>query len=117
MTFTVQNNLRAMGDAVYYEEDWQLLIETHLPALRSSPVATYTAIDPHNAFKFEGDFTGLLLAYSLPVEYMFVYLRANGMYSPQEYPSTMTQLITPSGDFIAKLRRTYQTVSQKTNGS
>ena len=117
MTFSVQSSLRNMGDSVYYEDGWLLTIESHLPLLRSSTYSSITLIDPHDAYKFEGDFGGLLLAYQLPAQYQFVYLRANGLYAPYEYPSTMTQLITPSADFLNRLRRTYQTVSQKTNGT
>jgi len=117
MTFSVQNSMREQGDAVYYEEGWLLTVESHLLLLRSSSVATIIAIDPHDAFKFEGDFGGLMLAYGLPAQYQFAYLRANGLYAPHEYTATMTQLIIPSLDYLSKLRRTYQTVSQKTNGS
>lgn len=117
MTFTVQSSMRDQGDAVYYQDGWMLTIESHLPILRSSEISTITSIDPHDAFKFEGDFGGLMLAYRLQPEYQFAYLRVNGLYAPYEYPATMTQLITPATEYLAKLRRTYQTVSQKTNAS
>lgn len=117
MAFSVQSLLINQGDAVYFEDGWLLTVESHLPILRSAAYATTLAIDPHDAYHYEGDFNGLLQAYQLPIQYAFVYLRANGLYAPYEYPATMTTLVTPGLSILTRLRQTYQTVSQKTNGA
>lgn len=115
MTLSVQNTQVAMGADVYYQEAWQVLIDSHLLFLMQPAYVTYLTVNPHDAFKYEGDLWSLLQSQNVPPQYHFPIMRANGLYAPQEYTRDMTTLIIPAATFIDQLRNLYLTVSSKLN--
>ena len=116
MAFTVTNYAVDTGADVLYSAGWQVLIESELLNLTSSYNSSTLSIDPHDAFKYEGDFYGLLAQYNIPQQYFFAYLRANGLRDPSEFPMTMSSLIAPSPTYLDNLKSVYMTTSRKTNG-
>ena len=113
MTLSVQNSMIGLGPEVYYQEDWHVTLESHLLLLMNPSNGTNLAINPHDAWKYEGDLWSVLQAYGAPPQYYWPIMRANGMYSPQEYKRSMTNLLVPAQQTIEQLRTLYQTVSNK----
>lgn len=124
MALTVQNFAADLGASIYWEEEWHIVLESHLPylmgtatstALGSSTGLQVYAVDPHDAFKYDGDLWGYLQSIKQQPQYWWAIMRANGMYAPNEFSRSVSQLIIPSVQFIDNLRTLYQTVSNKLN--
>jgi hypothetical protein len=115
MTLSIQALQIATGGSVYYEDDWHILIETHLPLLRTASDTTVLTIDQHDAFKWAGDFYGLMQKYNQTPEYWYIIMRVNNLFAPYEYPEALISLLIPSRQTIESLRQIYQTISSKTN--
>lgn len=103
------------GEAVYFDEGWQTVVETHLPILRLDTNTQALPIDPHDAYMFRGDFFSLMQVYKIPAKYHYIALRANNLTSPMDYREDMINLIMPGDQIIESLRKIYQTLSSKTN--
>lgn len=124
MALTVQNLKVDLGASVYWEEAWHVVLESHLPYLMGTAtnralgsqngIQTY-AVDPHDAFRYDGDLWGYLQSINQQPPYWWPIMRASGMYSPNEFNRNVTELIIPSVQFIDSLRTLYQTVSNKLN--
>lgn len=115
MSLTVQAVQADMGDALYYQPAWHLVVETHLPNLRVNAATTILNVDPHDGYKYQGDLYSLLQAYNVPYNYMYIVMRMNSMYSPADYRQDRLQLLIPAQQTIDELRMTYMTISAKTN--
>jgi hypothetical protein len=124
MALTVQNDATDLGADVYWEEEWHIVLESHLPYLMGTKVSSSLgsqtglqvyAVEPHDAFRYDGDLWGYLQYIQQQPQYWWPIMRANGMYSPNEFNRTYTQLIIPSVQFIDNLRTLYQTVANKLN--
>jgi hypothetical protein len=115
MTLSIANMAVSMGSEVYWDEDWHVTLESLLLFLMNSNNSQTIQIDPHDAYKYEGDLWSLLQAYNQPPQYFWPIMRANGMYSPTELTRDVTSLIIPAATFIEQIRQLYQTVSQKLN--
>jgi hypothetical protein len=113
MTLSVNNDQISMGSEVYYDEDWHIVLESHLLVMKQPQITTVLTINPHDAYKYEGDLYSLLQAYNVLPQYHFPIMRTNDMYSPLEYKASMTNLLVPATQFIESLRNLYQTISSK----
>lgn len=115
MSLTVQALQLDQGKSVYYEEAWHLVIETHLPALRTNAQTTVLSIDPHTAYKYQGDLHGVLQVYNQPPSLYWIIMRMNGLLSPFDYKQSQLSLLVPAQQTIEQLRTVYMTISAKTN--
>jgi hypothetical protein len=88
-------------------------MESHLLFLMSPTYASVRSIDPHDAYKYEGDLWSLLQSLGILPQYYYPIMRANNMYSPQEFRADMTSLLIPAPTFIDQIRNLYSTVSNK----
>lgn len=124
MALSVQTLAVDLGASIYWEEEWHVVLESHLPFLMGTAtnqtlgsaagIQTY-AVDPHDAFRYDGDLWGYLQSINQQPQYWWPIMRASGMYSPNEFTRYVTELIIPSVQFIDRLRALYQTVSNKLN--
>ncbi len=115
MTLSIQGLQISMGAPIYYDENWHILLESHLLYLRAANDTSSLNIDAHDGYIFQGDLYSLLYAYQQPPEYHFAIMRMNNLFSSAEYRSTMLTLMVPSRQTMETLRQIYQTVSTKTN--
>jgi hypothetical protein len=124
MALSVQSFAADLGADIYWEEEWHVVLESHLPYLtgaKTNPsygpqngIQTY-AVDPHDAFRYDGDLWGYLQSINQQPQYWWPIMRASGMYDPNQFNRYTTELIIPSVQFIDSLRTLYQTVSNKLN--
>jgi hypothetical protein len=115
MTLTIANKAVPMGADVYWDEAWHVTLESMLLFLMNGNNSQTIAIDPHDAYKYEGDLWSLLQSLKYPPQYFWPIMRANGMYSPTELTRDVTSLIIPAATFIEQVRQLYQTVAKKLN--
>lgn len=115
MTLSIQSLAKSMGAEVYWEEDWHIVLESHLLYLMNPSIATPLNVDPHDAYKYTGDLWGYLMDQQYDPQYYWPIMRASGLYSPSEFNSQTTQLLIPSTQFIDTLRKLYQTIASKIN--
>lgn len=111
MSFTVNTLAVDRGDDVYYTSAYQVMMETHLQYLKSLSSTAKTPINPGEAFKYEGDFFGLLQnVFNIPPQYHMVILRLNNYRSSVDFPSTATSILLPAGVVLETLRNLFSTV-------
>lgn len=80
----------------YYREDFRNEMEVHLPYLRVSFLTYDLSVPPDQAYRYEGDFYGLLTALvKMPKQYLWICMRMNDMQDPTEYKRDRIMLRLP----------------------
>lgn len=101
------------GEEVYYLPAFRRMIESHLPYLLLAPDNIIMPVDPHNALKYRSDWTGLLLAMQIPMYLHFIIMRMNGMLSPTENTTLLTEIMIPAPGRIDALVSAYRAQTNK----
>jgi hypothetical protein len=109
MALTLAQSILSDGGSTYYTEAYQTLVETHLQWLLSLPSTTSVGIVPGDAYKYEGDLTGLLLQYNVPVYHHYVVMRMNDMRCPTDYKKEMLSLYVPDSGVMSQLDQIFNT--------
>lgn len=111
----LKERLTQNSSALFHEAGFRALVEDHLSILRTHKV-TATPIPLHTYWKYEGNFYGYLLRHNIPHRHHWIYLRVNGMHSPQEFAKSVNEnlemefipyLLEPDPDFISELVTLY----------
>lgn len=89
-------------DDIYYSKDFITLIESNLQLLRTTNIRIQTITD-QQAYKFEGDFYGLLLELNIPRHLHFVVLRVNNYRNSSDYMGDLQNIIIPDQQLIIEL--------------
>ena len=66
-------------------------IEDHLTHLSNS--AIITTVTPLTAYKYEGDFHGLLDTLGVTIQHHYAITRLNGLNTPQDYDGVATDIV------------------------
>lgn len=103
------------GPDVYYSDRFRVVLEDHMTYLRNHPQTYYKEVNSKQAYKFEGDFFGLLSELNLPVEFYWLIMRMNKLTSPVYTESTITSIIVPSNDVIERIRSAFMNVNKIKN--
>lgn len=115
MTLSIIQMMQNEGDNVYYTPEWHRCVESHLEWIRKRPLSLPLKITPNDAYKYEGDLMGLLLAYNFRMEYHWVIMRVNDMSSPADFSAETMELIIPDlaevDNILAVFRTTYKKIS------
>jgi len=98
------------GPALFYRADFRNVLEYHMEFLRSRGNAYPITVEPHIAYKYEYDFTGLMLHYNIPRHLHWVIMRLNGFTSPLEYRADVLLLLGPDPKLLDQLMNTHSTV-------
>lgn len=115
MAMSINKRMLSEGVALYYSEAWMRMIESHMTYLRTVSVNNVVDVEPHQAYKYEGDLYGLLNHLKVQPQYHWLTMRLNDMSSPSELTSETKTLILPNFDVIEKLRQVFQTTNKKIN--
>lgn len=100
---------RNEGAAIYYNIELRNILEDHLTYFRNSNDITILNIEPAMAYKYEGDFFGLLSYYNVPFEYHWLVLRINKMTNPNQNKSTLLSVNVPNRLSVERLKNVYMT--------
>jgi len=118
MAFSVTDQGVNPGDVVYYDPKFRTIIETHLSILRRPGMSGEQIIEPSLIHQFEGDFYGLLTHLGVRPSLWWIYLRVNGMESPNQFGGQLHDpyrehyrftLKLPPDEFITNLRTLFLT--------
>lgn len=106
----ILNILNKPTSNVYYEQGFRVMLEDHLTYLKDLSTTRKINLESQMAYKYEGDFDGLLTVLNIRPEYHFIIMRLNNMTSPQEFnPDKTMTLLIPDNKEIDRIRATYKT--------
>lgn len=113
MTFSLTKYLvDKEHDDTYYQPGFMRMIESCLGQLRTQDVRPLQ-VSSMLAYKYEGDFYGLLLELNVSYNYLWIALRVNGMVNPSDYTvDVCPQPVMPSEALISTLYRYYTTTTK-----
>jgi hypothetical protein len=95
------------ASSVYFERGFRIVLDDHVGFLKDHNETTVIAVKPLEALKYEGDFSGLLTYYNIPINLHWVTMRMNGLTTPADSPAEITSLIVPSEAVVERLRSGY----------
>lgn len=104
----VETLMIADGPAIYYNETFRAVLEDHMNFLRTNPSTTALVVSPGEAYRFEADLYGFLSKYSVPAYLHWVVMRMNLMSSPDQFNSSLAQLLVPETQTIDRIRQSHQ---------
>ena len=113
MAMSINARMVPSGDARYYSAHWHRVVESHLQWIRSLPNNQVVRVQDAVAYKYEGDFMGLLQELRIPMELHWVAMRLNGYTSPTDYTYDRTSLFIPNPTTISRIFTTFVTVNKK----
>jgi hypothetical protein len=113
MAFSIGKLAAPVGDNLFYNPSFCRYLETYLPFLRSHPKTVQITIDPHDVYKYEGDFYGLLSKNGIAHENHWLVMRVNDIKSPAAVPLELGMLWIPDLNLVSRIRQLYNTKSKK----
>lgn len=113
MTMSVVSQMGDTGAPIFHTQTWRLLIETHLPWLRTSTEQEVVAITPQVGYKYEGDFFGALTELRIPRYLHWTVMRLNGLYSPSDYNGEAVTVLIPGRAVLQQLAAVAATTQKK----
>lgn len=105
----ILNILQRSGSNLYYEQQFRILLEDHMTYLKNLSTTRKLEIDIQNAYKYQGDLSGLLSVYLIRPEFHYIVMRMNDFTSPQEYTPDVRILLIPDEQEISRIRSSYKT--------
>lgn len=115
MSASINRLAQAWDSEKYFEDHWRLFFESHLSLIRAAETTLTVAVDPFDAYKFAGDFYGMLTVKEVPPKYHWAFLRVNQMTTPTEFGEQTRTLLFPSTQFIEELMSVYRNIRRKMN--
>jgi hypothetical protein len=97
----------AQGPSIYYDDAFRSVLEDHISFLKTHPKTNVVSVQPHDAYKYEGDLYGLFANMNIPAHYHWIVMRTNGFRSPFDGSENMLQILVPSTDVIDKIRQSH----------
>lgn len=113
MAMDIHNLMSKSGPEVFYNGDFQRVLETHMRYLREHPDTNILSLDPHDTYKYEGDLNGLLRKQGIPSHHHWLVMRLNGFTSVTQIDGETTSLLYPSPDVVNEIRSRYLTTLKK----
>lgn len=97
------------GEDAYYEGEFLNMVESHFTYLRSLNKDNMITVVEGVAYKYEGDFYGLLRSLNIEKQYHTTIMTYNGLRSPLDYDKGMLNILVPPLDEIELLKAVYET--------
>lgn len=112
---TIDDLASPAGADIYYDQKFRVVLEDHMTFLRNHPTTSTISIKDHDAFKYEGDLSSLLLIYRVPAQLHWIVMRMNNFNSPAECPPDIKILSVPSTELIDRIRAVHLTQNKIKN--
>lgn len=93
----------------YYGEEFIKFIEDNISYFRGPGDLSIVEFEPAIAYKYEGDFYGLLLHLGYPHHLHYLFMRLNKLESPVDYDGIATGILTYVGDMAASISQSLST--------
>lgn len=125
MSFSLNQMMVEMGDSIYFDEGFRIVLETHMVILRKDTATRRVLVPPELAYQYQGDLYGLLgtSQFNQAFGYRWLVMRVNGLYNPADYGLNWDNqyagahdfsLLLPSEEYVSQLARKYKTTSYRT---
>lgn len=102
------NTMITGGSKIFYDPQFRNVLEDHMSFLRNIPSNKTIDIEPGIAYKYAGDFFGLMMHHGITVEHHWAIMRVNGYISPQDYKDTDLTFILPDETILTRLSETFR---------
>jgi len=96
------------GPDVYYQNNFRHVVESYIPYLREHPTTQVIGVEPDIAYRYEGDFYGLLKTMRVPAQYHWIILRLNNMVHPADFKEIGTAIMIPAVSEIENIVRLFK---------
>lgn len=103
------------GADVYYDRLFRVVIEDHMTFLREHPQTSMIEVSSYLAYKYEGDFFGLLEQLNQPAQFHWIIMRMNKLTSPVYSENTINSVLVPAVDVIERIRSVFVNINKITN--
>lgn len=98
-------DLESSIETVYYNDEYIKFIEDNIRFFNNPTDLKLIPVEPAKAYKYEGDFYGLLSHLNIPLHHHYLMMRLNGYDSPTEYKGdTKSIVIYIGGNEVALAR-------------
>lgn len=97
------------GEEAYYESEFLNMVESHFTYLRGLNKTSTISIKEGDAYRYEGDFHGLLHFLNVPKQYHILIMTFNGLRHPTDYSRDTLVVSIPPLDEIELLKAVYET--------
>jgi hypothetical protein len=97
------------GELAYYEPEFLNMVESHFTYLRGLERTATISVKEGDAYRFEGDFHGLLNFLRVPKQYHLVITTFNGLRHPADYDKDNLLISIPPLEEIDLLKAVYET--------
>ena len=107
----ILNKMITGGPAVYYDPGFRVMMEDHLTYLRNLTNNEIIEIEPGIAYKYEGDYYGMLMHHGILPEYHWSIMRMNGYMSPQDDRGEQSSFMNSPVSALNRISSTYRSHS------
>lgn len=101
------------GPNVFYDNDFRIVLETHMEWLRNHPSTTTMSLDVGQAHKNQYDLYGLLSDLRVPKENHWATMRLNGYTNHTQFDEGVDVLLIPDPGLITNLASNYLSTKKK----
>ena len=92
------------------EENYTVLMETHVQYLREHPKTTLQAVEGLQAEKYTGDLDGLLDFMAVDKKYHYLITRMNGYNCSNDYEGEKLEFLIPAVDVASQFLEMYTSI-------
>jgi hypothetical protein len=97
------------GDDAYYDENFRVILESHLTYLRNLSTTKTLTFDSFLSYKHQGDLFGLLDELNIAKQYHYIIMRINDFRCPGDLTDKVVSLLIPDLGEVALLKATFMT--------
>lgn len=101
------------GSSIHYDAGMRRYLETYMGWLRDHERTVTLPVDPHQAYKYEGDFYGLLQVLKIPQDQHWLVMRVNDLTNPMDFPQDIQGVMVPDSDVIGRIVQRYRSLTKK----
>lgn len=90
----IMNDVLSAGELMHYDDEFRIVLDSHMRYLRTLASSIVTATS-QQAWKYRGDYFGLLQDLHISSQYHYVIMRFNKIDSPMDYDGLSTIVELP----------------------
>jgi hypothetical protein len=109
---TIDGLMNSYGDNIYYDIGFRSVLEDHIAFLKQNPQTRIIAITANNAYKYVGDYFGLLNETNITPSLHWLVMRMNDFTSPTENKDDIRSILVPDIALVERIKGVYLTQNQ-----
>lgn len=94
-------DIRNYSNELFYDEKFMLILERHLPILKSNAIGQL--VEPELAMKYKHDFMGLCIVLDIPFDHHWIVMRMNNMRTNMEFDGKLKTILIPEINTLNKI--------------